>query len=62
MLEDAADDLRVFDAGDDRHRPAAVLAGFDLDAEDPFDAAVMSVMAYALEATDAPVPRVGSTP
>ncbi len=29
MLEDAADDLRLFDAGDDLHRPAAVLAGFE---------------------------------
>jgi hypothetical protein len=26
------------------------------------NAAVMAVMAYALAATDAPVPRVGSTP
>src|SRR5260221_12104832 len=31
MLEDAADDMRVFDAGDDLHRAATVLAGLDLD-------------------------------
>ena len=37
MLEDAADDLRVFDAGDDLHRAATVLAGLDLDAEDAFE-------------------------
>jgi len=37
MLDDSADDLRVFDAGDDLHRPAALLAGFDLDAEDAFE-------------------------
>jgi hypothetical protein len=32
VLEDAADDLRIYDAGDDLHRAATVLAGLDLDA------------------------------
>ncbi len=38
VLEDSADDLRVFDAGDDLILPAAVFAALDLDAEDPFEA------------------------
>ena len=38
VLEDAADDLRVFDAGDDLHRPAAAFTGLDLDTEDAFEA------------------------
>ena len=38
MREDAADELRVFDAGDDLHRAAALLAALDLDAEDAFEA------------------------
>ena len=38
MLEDAADDLRIFDAGDDLDRPAALFAALDLDAEDAFEA------------------------
>jgi len=33
LLEDAADDLRVFDAGDDLDRAATVFAALDLDAE-----------------------------
>jgi hypothetical protein len=37
MLQDAADDLRIFDAGDNFHRAAAVFAGLDLDAEDRFE-------------------------
>jgi hypothetical protein len=35
--EDATDDLRLFDAGDDLHRAAAVFAGLELDAEDAFE-------------------------
>ena len=38
VLKDAADDLRLFDAGNDLQRAAAMLAGLDLDAEDAFEA------------------------
>src|ERR1700675_1712593 len=38
VLEDAADDLGVFDAGDDLDRAATVFAALDLDAEDAFEA------------------------
>ena len=34
VLEDAADDLGLFDAGDDLDRAATVFAALDLDAED----------------------------
>jgi hypothetical protein len=37
VLKNSADDLRVFDAGDDLHRSAAVLATLNLDAEDAFE-------------------------
>ena len=33
MVEDLADDHRVFDAGDDPHRPAADPTGLDVDAK-----------------------------
>jgi len=36
--EDLLDHLGVLDAGDDPHRPAARLAGLDVDAEDSFQA------------------------
>lgn len=32
------DDRRVFDAGNDFHRPAAVATGFDVDVEDALEA------------------------
>ncbi len=33
MLEDAADELGIFDAGDDSQLAAAALTGFDVDAK-----------------------------
>jgi hypothetical protein len=33
LLDNAFDDRRVFDAGDDLQRPAAVAAGLDVDSE-----------------------------
>ncbi|SRR5216683_7161233 len=35
---ESADDFRIFDAGDDLDRCAAMLAGVDLDPEDAFEA------------------------
>jgi hypothetical protein len=37
MLENSTDDFRIFDAGDDLHRPTALLAAIDLDTEDAFE-------------------------
>jgi hypothetical protein len=38
MFENSTDDFRIFDAGDDLDRSAAMLAGIDLDPEDAFAA------------------------
>ncbi len=37
MREDAYDDSRIFDRGDDLHAPATVRAVFDVDVEDPLE-------------------------
>jgi len=38
MGENLLDDRRIFDAGNDPHRPTAGTAGFNVDVEHPFQA------------------------
>jgi DNA-binding NarL/FixJ family response regulator len=56
VLQNAADDLRIFDAGDDLHRPAAAFTGLDLDTEDAFEALRPVIAACLSTALPCPSP------
>jgi hypothetical protein len=66
VLEDAADDLGVFDAGDDLDRAATVFAALDLDAEDALRRCAQLIAAcfgtaLPCPSSDPPRPRLPGT-